>query len=137
VQLTPEQEARIGATFPPDAAELLTVGAQYLVIGLQYDVNSIIWGTGAWIQLQLPAERLLFAPLCLFDIVDGRPARLWHTRLWEDGSITLWPPPFYRDYFHDDIKGGVAAAVADLRRAVELLQLEAEAPHPDRALDAG
>ena len=123
-ELTPAQRAKLGASFPEDEAALLTVGAGYVVIGLQYEVNSIIWGTGAWVQLPV-AERIVCAPLCLFHLVDRRPSALWETRQWEDGSLTMWPPSLYRDYYHDDLRKGDLTVRQDFLAVCERLRQEA------------
>ena len=125
-EMTPKQRSRLGASFPAERAAKLTADESYLVLGLQYDVGSIIWGTGAWVQLSVEPDRVLFAPLYLFELIDSRPSRLWDTRLWEDGSVTLWPPSFYREYYHDDLAAGDPDVVDDFRQVLAELAEESE-----------
>jgi hypothetical protein len=119
IELTSAQRAKLGTAFPRDKAEQLTIDRDYVVLGLQYDVGSILWGTGAWVQLPLSQDKLLIAPLYLFEIIDPRPSPNWEIQLWEDGAITLWPADFYRDYFHGDLEAGKPDALRIYKRVLE------------------
>lgn len=130
-ELSHEEKARLGASFSPRQGRLLQVGNRYPVLGLQYDVGSIIWGTGAWVQVPVAADRLLFAPLYLFEVFDARPSRHWHLKHWPDGAITLWPPPFYQEYFHGDLEVGKEQALETFSAVLE--QLIEEIDELDRA----
>lgn len=127
-ELTPEQKTRLGTAFPREQARLLKKGIRYPVLGLQYDVGSILWGTGAWVQLPVAADRMVIAPLYLFEVVDGRPSRHWEIKLWEDGAITLWPFSFYKPYYHGDLEAGVPEVVEDFASVVEevLAEIDSE-----------
>jgi hypothetical protein len=63
-------------------------------------------------------------PLCLFEVIDGRVSQHWQVRQYEDGDLTLWPPSFYREYYHDDLIEGVPEVVDDFRRV--RIQIEDE-----------
>jgi hypothetical protein len=127
-ELSSEENVRLGASFPPRQGRLLQVGNRYPVLGLQYDVGSIIWGTGAWVQVPVAVDRLLFAPLYLFEVFDARPSRHWQLKHWPDGAITLWPTLFYQEYFHGDLEVGkeqaletFSAVLAELIEEIEEL----------------
>jgi hypothetical protein len=62
-----------------DQRERLEPGRDYVVMGLQLEIDSLIWGSGAWLQLP-DGDGLIFAPLCLFDVIDGRMPRRWEAR---------------------------------------------------------
>ncbi len=133
-ELRHQEKARLGASFSPRQGRLLQVGNRYPVLGLQYDVGSIIWGTGAWVQVPIARDRLLFAPLYLFEIVDARPSRHWHIRHWPDGAVTLWPSSFYQEYFHGDLEVGKEQAIETF--STVLVQVIEEIDQLDRA-DSG
>lgn len=121
---TQEQIDKLGEGFYPNQDFHLTVGKEYLAIGIQFEIGSPKWGTGAWIQLVSDYGRLSFAPLCLFEITDGRLSQLWVTRLWEDGSVSLWPSSFYREYYHDDLSEAVPEIVDDFKKVMAMIEEE-------------
>ncbi|MCK5799460.1 MAG: hypothetical protein KAI47_19850 [Deltaproteobacteria bacterium] len=119
VELTAQQKSNLGTGFSPVRARLLQVGNRYPVLGLQYDVASILWGTGAWIQVPIARDRLIFAPLYLFEITDPRPSRHWQVKQWPDGALTLWPLSFYRNYYHGDLEARVQEVIEDFSRVLD------------------
>ena len=114
--------------------ERLELEHDYVVIGLQLETDSLIWGSGVWVQLA-DGDGLLIVPLCLFDVIDSRLPRRWEVRRWEDESVTMWPPAFYAEYFHDDLAAAKAPAVEAFRRVRDALEIEARTstnPGPSR-----
>ncbi|MCA9671074.1 MAG: hypothetical protein KC503_36000 [Myxococcales bacterium] len=127
-QPSPEHIARHGKPFAqPDVLE---AGQEYVVLALQFEVESLIWGTGAWLQLPHEDKTMVFAPMCLFEIVDGRMSQHWEMRQWEDGSVTFWPLSFYADYYHDDLRAGKADVLEDFHQVWEVLDNEARGTAP-------
>ncbi len=120
-RLDSAQLARVGRGFSASGAARLSAGKTHVVLGMQLEVDSLLWGTGAWIQIAAADAELLVAPLCLFDVVDGRVSAHWEARAWEDGSLTLWPPSFYAEYYRSDLARGMAAPAAYSRRVRVLL----------------
>jgi hypothetical protein len=102
----------------------ITEGQEYLVLGLQFEIRSKLFGTGAWVQLRTDYGRLGWAPLAAFEILDGRVSGTWEVRQWADGGVTLWPPSFYREFYHDDLSEGVPEIVEDLRQVEDRMQRE-------------
>ena len=94
---------RLGDQFFRDQSFHITLG----------EVGSSRWGLGAYVQIESDFGGISFAPLELFKITDGRAPRFWEVRLWEGGAVTLWPPSFYRDYYHDDLSEEVLSVVTD------------------------
>lgn len=45
-----------------------------------------------------------------------------------DGSITLWPESFYREFYHDHVSEGVVEAMNDLQHVRSLLDSESALP---------
>ena len=123
---TEEQVQALGPAFYRKQSFHLTVGREYLVFGLQLSVNANMLGTGAWIQIVSESERLSWAPLMLFEIVDPRVSRYWEVRHWPDGAVTLWPNSFYRDYFHDDLSEGVPDLMKEFAAVRASLESEFE-----------
>ena len=104
--------AGVGQAFdlPTSAAQAkglsghLQVGKEYVVLGISHDTRSEYWITHL---LELPDELggCTYAPLCLFEITDPRPSIFWKAKI-IDNDLTLWPPEFYREFFHDDLSEG-------------------------------
>jgi len=117
---TPEQGERLRPMFHPGKQEFgLELGREYLVLGLA------VWDGEPWVQIPSKSGYVLHVPLCLFEVVDGRIPALWVLRVSEDGSFTLWPPSFYREYYFDDLIEGVPSVSADFR---QILLALAKAP---------
>jgi hypothetical protein len=68
---------------------------------------------------------LVSAPLCLFEVVDSTASRYWQLRVRDDGTVTLWPASFYREYFHDDLSEGVLEVSQEFAQARKLIESEA------------
>ena len=124
---TPEQIERLG-DFHKKQAFGVTVGNVYLVLALEFHIKLPGFGTGVMIQFLDDDGHIGFAPLFLFEIVDGRPSKHWECRFRENGSLTLQPPSFYREYYHDDLSEDVPEVVEDFKRVRALLESESEKP---------
>lgn len=103
----------------------VTVGREYLVLGLQFSNGSEVHRAGVWLHLVSDHGHLTWAPLDLFEIVSPRGSRYWVARV-TDYGLTLWPESLYREYYHEDLAEGVLEIEADFRRVRELLELEDE-----------
>jgi len=102
----------------------VTVGKKYVVLGVAFHINLPGFGTGVQIQFVNDNGNIGFAPLFLFEIIDGRPSRHWEARFDEDGSFQLQPSSFYKKYYHDDLSDGVEEVVEDFNRVRGLLEDE-------------
>jgi len=98
----------------------LVLGEEYVVFGLS------ILGGAAWVDLVTDSEYPVPVPLCLFEITDGRVSQYWEARFYEDGDLTLWPPSFYKEYYHDDLSEGVSEVVEDFKRVRAFIEAEAQ-----------
>lgn len=121
-ELDVEVRTQLGPAFYAQQAFHITRGREYVVLGLRFEVGTRAFGTGVWVDLVSDFGRLISAPLGLFDILDARLPGLWEIRHWPDGGVTLWPPSFYRDYYHDDLSNDVADVVEDFRRVKERIE---------------
>ena len=84
----------------------ISIGREYLVLGISFVVCSPVHGTTALLQIVNDAGNCSFVPAALFEIVDGRCSSFWEARFHEDGAVTMWPSEFYEPYFHDDLSNG-------------------------------
>ena len=126
---TEEQIAHLGPEFVRQQAFGIEPGEEYVVLALTVDFGSRHLGLGPWVRIYTRkhvAHIITSAPLCLFEVVDPRPSRYWELRAPEGATVaTLWPPSFYREYYHDDLSEDVPEVVADFERVVKLLEDEA------------
>ncbi|HXB26442.1 MAG TPA: hypothetical protein VNV25_17030 [Gemmatimonadaceae bacterium] len=67
-----------------------------------------------WFELHVPIRVIASFPALLFEIVDTTVSRYWQIRIDEDGTVRLWPPQFYQEYFIDDFSNGKADVVEEL-----------------------
>ena len=103
----------------------LTQGKEYVVLGVQLAIGSNIHGTGVWLHLVSDYGSLSWAPLLLFEVIDGRGSRHWVLRAHSPKLVTLWPQAFYRDGFHEDLADGVAQVVNEFGEVRAALEAEA------------
>lgn len=95
----------------------ISVGTEYLVLGIAFEINSSAYGTQALLEIADDAGRCLSIPAALFEIIDGRCSAFWEVRFYEDAGITMWPIEFNEAYFHDKLSNGDPQA----RRLFELV----------------
>lgn len=100
----------------------VTHGATYTVFGLTFYVQSPVYGSGVYAEVENDSGQLASAPLLLFDIVDDRPSQFWTARLWPDGTFAWWPESFFEPNYHDRLSNGVI----EVRRDYELVRSKLE-----------
>lgn len=110
---------------PGDAQDFhVTVGASYLVIGLQFSVNSNVLGTGAWIHLVNDYGHLAWTPARMFEVIDSRVSSFWRVDFSIEGQVRIWPELLLQEYFHDDLSDGDPVATEAFARLMSALELE-------------
>lgn len=98
----------------------ITIGNDYIVFGLRFNgVNN-----GCFVQILSDYNHLIEVPILLFDIIDSRSSGFWEIKLFSEGSITLWPPSFYREYYHDDLFEEVLEIVEDFKKVNQQITTE-------------
>ncbi len=109
----------------------LTVGKEYLVLGIVSIVDSPQYGNTALFEIVNDDGQLVRFPAALFSVADPRCSALWRAEVHRDGSVTLRPEELYREFFHDDLSEGDPATRQALRTAIAKLEAEftAEATH--------
>lgn len=96
-------------------------GKEYMVYGLSLHRSSSVYRAGALIcQLVDDYGNLTFAPINIFDVVDGRVPDSWRVGT-RDGDVLIWPDIFYKDFFFDDLSEGVPECVVAFRNLQSLL----------------
>ncbi len=80
------------------------IGKEYMVLGISYETSPSYWTTVLY-ELRDETGICLSVPACLFEIIDPRPSVFWRARH-NFPNFTLWPPEFYREFFHDDLSEG-------------------------------
>jgi hypothetical protein len=103
----------------------ITPGKEYVVFGLTVVIEPGYPGRGLRVEHLTDYGNLVGTPICLFEILDGTVSQYWQTRVREDGTVTLWPPTFYREFYHDDLSDGEPDVVEDFKRVKELIEAEA------------
>ena len=78
-------------------ADTVTVGKEYLVFGLQLDLDREGQRVGPLVCIFPDVGYLLTLPLCLFEVTDPRVSRYWQVRSRSPGTIGIYPPSFYRE----------------------------------------
>lgn len=117
--VTEEQAQQLGTDYQAGDAFNVEVGRTYTVFGLQ------IWSGITWLVLSESVfEYLVFVPLLLCEVVDGRASQYWYFRMHDNGNTTLWPRLFEREYFFDDLMENVPEVVTEFRTLHALMVAE-------------
>ncbi|QKJ01550.1 hypothetical protein [Yersinia mollaretii] len=120
--LTAQQKAALGLMDNQDPQYPYTIGQIYTVLAMSSKVGV---NAGTLLQLpKIPMDYIISVPLCIFDIVDGRPSSYWKIEKLSEYEISLWPEEFYREYFHDDLSDGDPEVVEIFKRVVDKLEKE-------------
>jgi hypothetical protein len=125
---TEAQIEMLGPGFRRDRSFGVVAGREYLVSAMTIEVLRGTMGSGAWVDVLMEPDipTLIPVPLCLFEIVDPRVSRYWEVRVSDEGRVRLWPPSFYREYYHDDLSDRDPETVKDFWRVHALLEAEAK-----------
>jgi hypothetical protein len=114
-----KQAKQLGDYYYPGKQDFyLNLGREYVVFGIRI-LNGM-----PWVDLVSDTNYLFPAPLCLFEITDGRVSQYWETRVSKDGNLLIWPRSFYREYYHDDLLEGVQDVVEDFERVRAMIEAE-------------
>lgn len=104
----------------------VSVGKEYLVLGITFLINSALFGTGVIIDFHDDDGNVGNAPLFLFEITDRRSSKYWEAKFHDDGSFQLQPSSFYKENYHDLLSDGVEEVMEDFKRVLALLEAENE-----------
>jgi hypothetical protein len=110
----------------------ISEGRKYVIFGLTFTSN----GTKSnvcFLQIISDYGHLISVPIFLFDIVDKKVSKYWELKIFQDKGIALWPPSFYKEFYHDDLFEGVDEIVKDFK--VVKANIEAEFNYTESVLD--
>ena len=131
-ELTDEQRALLKAPsrFRPD--HQLTVGKDYLVLGMVSIIDSPQYGNTALFEIVNDHRQFVLYPAVLFETSDPRCSSYWRASIFDDGAVALRPEEFEREFFHDNLSEGDSATQQVFRAVVAKLEAEftAETPQP-------
>jgi hypothetical protein len=117
---------KIALALPPNGVifdNRLTVGEEYLVIGLTYELGSTNAGAGVYVHVLLTNGDVAYSHLYLFEVIDPRSSRYWHVRMVQfDGGqfVELLPPTLF---------GVLSTTDDDARTSLEQERASATALH--------
>lgn len=123
-ELTEEQRSLLKSPsrFHPNHA--LTVGKEYLVLGIVSIIDSPQYGNTALFEIVNDGRQFVLFPAVLFEVTDARCSSYWRAAVSGDGSVTLRPEELYREFFHDDLSEGDPATRQVFQAVVAKLETE-------------
>ena len=127
-------EEEVKATGLPPGRWDLTVGKEYLVLGITIPLGNPAHPRGVGLEIERDGGTVLTIPLALFEITDDRVSRFWKARVLETPvgrCLCLWPEEFYATYFFDDLSEGFPEVVRTYLAVRERLEREFEEPEED------
>lgn len=116
--------AALGSKYYRSQSFHLTVGKEYVVIGLDFAIDSNVHGTGVWAHVVSDDGNLIWAPLTLLEITDARVSKYWEARVFDKG-FKLWPRSLFKDFYHEDLAEGVQEVKDDFHQLRARLEEEA------------
>ena len=114
----------------------LTVGTEYLVLGLSFMDKSSVLGEGLCVDISGNGVYITPAPLRFFEITDPRSSRHWILSQNQAGIFCLWPQSFFQPFYHDLLSDGDASVSEDFRHTVAVLATEFASGYGDGATAA-
>lgn len=121
------QLQRLGPGFLRNHDIYVTVGREYVVLGLTINVDSLTMGIGAWIDVLMEPDipTVIPVPLCLFEIIDPKVSRYWEVRVLSEGFVIFEPPSFSRKSFLENVSDRIPEAVEEFWHVYSLVETEA------------
>jgi len=117
-------EKEIAASgFPPGTWDV-TIGKEYLVLGVTLFAGGENTPRGAAYKIEADGGTVYSVPVPLFEIVDNRPSRYWRVGRRGPFGLVLWPQEFFERYFFDDLSEGVPAALRTYDKVRDRLEQE-------------
>ncbi len=129
-ELTEEQRVLLKAPSRLRPNHALTVGKEYLVLGIVSVIASPQYGNTALFEIVNDHHQFVLFPAMLFEVTDARCSSFWRAAVQQDGTVALRPEEFCREFFHDDLSDGDLAARQVFEAVVAKLKAEftVEAP---------
>ena len=80
----------------------ITKDKEYLVLGISFMPDPSV-GRLSMVEIVNDYNHLSRVPLFLFKIIHPKVSKYWEIKVLNEFIIALWPEPFYKEYFHDDL----------------------------------
>jgi hypothetical protein len=116
--LTTEEIQKKGWSANYPSTFSITPGNIYTVLQLSYTYEPPEINVDIKDDFDIP----YIMPLFLFEIVDWRLSSYW--KIEKKRNALAFKAPFYKEYFHDELREGDSKAVETFSKAVELLENE-------------
>jgi hypothetical protein len=97
------------------------------VLGIVSIIDSPQYGNTALFEIVNDQDHFVLYPAVLFEVTDARCSSFWKAAVQQDGTVTLRPEEFCRDFFHDDLSEGDQAT----RETFQAMVTKLEAEFPD------
>jgi hypothetical protein len=123
-ELTEEQRAILKAPSRFSPTHALTLGKEYLVLGIVSIIDSPQYGNTALFEVVNDDGQFVLFPAVLFEVTDARCSSYWKAAVYGGGSVALRPEEFCREFFHDDLSEGDPATRQVFQTIVTKLETE-------------
>lgn len=117
-----QKRTRLTEASSPDYS--LSHGRNYLVLAITCMAAHGVSPGGVLYQVLNDFGGISHVPANLFEISDERSSAHWLAKYDEHGSLLLWPPEFFVEFFHDDLSEGYRAALEGFESVVTRLKNE-------------
>jgi len=126
---TTEQLIRLGNAFSKEKGQFdIDIDREYTVLGVFFNYNLL--GNDTWIMYKVHEERIGYAPLCLFEVLDNRASQYWKYHF--DRNLHIFEPQEFIDnpYFNDDLTEGFPEVVKIFAELCKKMEAEFEEKTP-------
>ena len=123
-ELSDEQRKKLNLWSRHRYLNVIRPGRVYTVLGITFVRDSSVYGNGPAFDIRNDDGDCVGVPSAQFEVIDPRASRYWIARLKDVDAFTLWPEPFYKEYFHDILSDGAPEYVAEFERVCTLLDNE-------------
>lgn len=124
--LREDQRVAIGLPQGESIKHAITLGSEYIVLGLSVKPPGSRNGSGLFVEIANDWGQCRGISISLFEIVDARCSKYWIVKSREDGTVLLWPEEFYKEYFLDDLIEGEPDACEIFQELVTRMNTEAQ-----------
>jgi hypothetical protein len=125
-ELTEEQRVLLKASSRFRPNHRLTVGKEYLVVGLIGIVDSPQYGNTILFEIVNDDRQFVIFPAILFEVTDARCSAFWRAAVQKNGTVTLRPEELYCDLFDENLSEGDPAT----RKVFDAVVAKLEAEFP-------
>ncbi len=125
-ELTDEQRSFLTASSRFRPNHRLSVGKEYLVVGLLGVIDSPQYGNTTLLEIVNDDRQFVAFPAILFEVTDARCSSFWKAAIQKDGTVTLRPEELYGESFDENLSEGDPAT----RKVFDSMVTKLEAEFP-------